>query len=141
MVVEQAGDLTVNNKGKALLESSGLKGLAFEEIEWIDPENAKGQCFLVQPGYSMPSCLNQMVEDEWGGRWPIDGPDNPPILRFDKNLVEAMGDFDYAHTAELFGDDKSRRGRKPQRIVTRKFREFLINNKIYHEVAPVVLVD
>ncbi|MCU0747978.1 MAG: hypothetical protein MUF13_00325 [Akkermansiaceae bacterium] len=141
MAVDLTGDLAVNETGKALLESSGLKGLGFEEIKWLDPENAKGQFFLFRPDSLMPLCLSSLVQGDYDEYFFVEGPDFSPVLRFSRKAVEEREKFDCALTMEKQGCDKSPGGRKPIKIISRRFRDFLIENKIYFDVAPIILVD
>lgn len=131
-----------------LLEQSRLAGLDFMPVRYDHPEKAARQLWQFGHKIVMPPCLLprqgvdrlDYVEGEPNGAYWDDAGYVPPELRFRRDAVEAMGDFDVARTREKVGFHAGHY--RSEVIVSQRFREVLEKAKITTiDYVPVRLVD
>ncbi len=130
------------------LEESGLKGLSFIPVRYDHPEKAARQLFQFGHQVKMPKCLtprlNQCGKD-WrendleGGIWD-DAGYVPEELRFHRQEVEAMGEFDIATTREVIGANSS--FYHSEVVVSQRFRKVMDDFGVKTaEYVPIRLVE
>lgn len=133
---------------KAAIETAGLVGIGFEEVVYDRPEVVTKRLWQFAPGIEMPPCLTPRVDATSGDpavdgvtefvSWD-DGGYSPTELKFERESVTAMGDFDVALTRETVGVAP---GFRREIIVSQRFREFLEDRKIRSVgYVPVRLLD
>lgn len=130
----------VNAEGRRILEEAGIKGVAFDPVEWTNPEEVKGALYNLRHRKTLPPCLLPVIELRCGALLYHEGPYNPQILRYRRSEVEAMGDWDIAQTAEITGPASPPLFHR-RCVISARFRDVLLENKIPLTATPIVLVD
>jgi hypothetical protein len=144
--VEGLRDFAVSVKGREILESGGLRGLVFREIEWDLPKKVKHPFYIVDCERRMPPCLLPVVME----RSPtptgfyLDGPYRPQILQFSESHLSSVEGVDAAWTMESLRSNPKLAIASPRNrslIISARFREVLKKAKVKHSAAPVKWVN
>lgn len=130
----------VNAVGRRILEDAGIKGAIFDPIRWTNPEDVRGTLYNIRYEKTLPPCLLPVIEHQCGALLYHEGPYYPPILRYRRVEVEAMGEWDIAQTAEITGPASPPLFHR-RCVISARFRDVLLENKIPLTATPVVLVD
>lgn len=126
---------------RAHFEKTDLQ-LTYHPLEWDKPELAQGDFWEIDTPYTMPSCLTPISQDEAGLRFYDDAGCEPSELRFRRDEVAAMGDFDAAWTKEEVGKPNDLRDGGHHLIVSQRFRRSCLDYPLEHvSFVPVRLVD
>lgn len=139
--------MMVRGQAKKTLESSGLKGLKLLPLElkdkphWQNPQTLEQwpegvePLFLVWSDVELPPVRNWLFDNEGrvfpseGNRGPftdgcmvLEGPGEEYRWHYRKSEIDALGDFDIAHTYERHG---SKEPCGPLLVVSQKFRRVM----------------
>lgn len=144
--VEGLGEFAVSVVGREILESAGLRGIVFREIEWDFPKKVKRPFYIVDCERKMPLCLLPVVKEKnWNQTgWYLDGPYEPHILQFSKAQMNCIDGVDVASTVESLRPNPKLAAASPRNhslIISARFREVLKNSKVKHTATPVKWVD
>jgi hypothetical protein len=138
---------------------SKLRDAGFAEITWLEvaydrPRKARKRLGTLSSNIVMPPCLTPRVDEE-GETWQDEREDGlqrehcrwndggcvPPILAFERPLVESLGRFDLATTRERTGSLRIETFH-PSLIASRRFCEFVERHaKTNLTWAPVRLLS
>lgn len=129
----------VNEEVKDGLMSAGLKGLFFHPLEWNDPSRAQRNFWELDSQFRMPTCLLPVVD--LGPSFYCEGAYEPVELRFNKEEVAQMGEFDAAWCREEVGRQDEYSG-KHVLVVSQRFRQVITSLGLAELVdyVPVRLV-
>jgi len=139
----------VSSSGKEQLEAFELNGMEFVPAIYEKPEKSPKKLFQLTSVNTMPSCLLTVQnnngdiisdDDHSGARIWNDNGYRLPVLKYNRQEVEVMGEFDIAKTKELIGNMPQQY--KHHYIVSQKFRQCLEKMKVKGvDYVPVELVD
>lgn len=131
---------------KELLEHD-FHGLAFEPAVFDMPDKVKKPLYRMISSLTLPPCLVQLqnrdghrptTNKECGQYWD-DGGYLPPVLKFRRDAVGDLGDFDFAATREEVGSFP--KFYRPEFVVSQRFRQAIIaGNHKWIGFAPVKLI-
>lgn len=140
-VVDGWHNYFVHPKVRAHYEKAGLQ-LNYHPLEWDKPEEAKGEFWEIDTPHVMPPCLNHIAQDESGMRFYEDEGREPAELKFRREEVAVMGDFDAAWTREEIGKPGDPRDGGHLLVVSQRFRRACLDFPLEHvSFVPVRLVD
>jgi hypothetical protein len=111
-----------------LLEHEQLKSMAMEKVQ---TSRGGDHIFKIGSSVEMPP-LSSDVFDLEGKPYSLESEAcqvsdlfTPPLISYDSELIETVGDFDISFTNELFGDGR-RASWEPKTIVSQRFRAIVL---------------
>ena len=133
--------------GRAELEGCGLKGLEFRSALFNIPEKVTKPLWMVTSSITLPPCLlpietrtfnnrHSGFQDEERG-WDDKGCAQV-VLRYDKDEIDSLGEFDVARTREQIGSMKKHY--RNHYVVSQRFRRAILDGKHrWFDFVPVEL--
>lgn len=111
----------VSSATREHFERLGLR-LVYHPLEWDEPEKAQGEFWEIDSPLVMPECLTPMESQPDGYRYYQDAGCEPAELRFRRDEVALMGDFDAAWTREEVGKPGNMNDGGHLLVVSQRFR-------------------
>lgn len=141
---ESYGEFAISEGFKRELEGQSFVGLGFEEIEWADPENARGRFWLARSCVTMPPTLTPVAKlsqlQEMYDYAETDGG-RPARLVYRRSEFEQLGRFDFGVTRERLGTRGRPRVAEYRHIISQRFRRHLESQGYQLSLTPLALVD
>ena len=119
------------------LLGESMVGIDFRELAWDAPQKWEAKFYQMISTKKVSTAHLDVVEDHRRIKWFLDGANNPPILSFQKEVLDEISDWDFVSTDAFVGDGSQRFYKSRAYIISERFESLMRDWGVKSWVLPI----